>query len=254
MKNDSKAWAEAIVVADILGHGHRTAVSNEVPRLLIQQVTHNVFLSPGPVEYFSNKMPVWVPPRPEDADLRPIDVLYGRYIPSTQSVEIYVDRIRQDAPRFGCTCDELLEIVRLHEYAHATTHLGVNTRDMHADLKTYGPDGRTDWKAFVVHRDASFSSLDEHSHELLAQIITYASFTSFRDPTRSRRFQALFDLIEAKQPPQYKVPPPVKPLAHDADWGLVLEAARGSIDPYRGPAFSMPQALGFLIADTAACR
>ena len=113
--SDSEAWATGVRTADILLHGHHGPASADEPSLLVQRVTKNLFLCEGPVEHFSNQMPVRVPISPDDENLRPIDVLYGKYNPETKSIEIYIDRIRQDAKTFGAESDELLEIVRIHE-------------------------------------------------------------------------------------------------------------------------------------------
>jgi hypothetical protein len=74
-------------------------------------------------------MPVWLPKTPEQDRLRPIDALYGCYDPTTRSIEIFVNRIRQDASTFAAEADEFLEIVRIHEHAHAVVHLGSRADD-----------------------------------------------------------------------------------------------------------------------------
>jgi hypothetical protein len=82
-------------------------------------------LCDAPLERFSEKRPVFVPNGPEEERWRPIDVLYGSYHPASRSFDIYIDNIRRDASLFGEFAD-VLQIVRLHEYAHAIVHLGIH--------------------------------------------------------------------------------------------------------------------------------
>jgi hypothetical protein len=119
------------------------------PTLLIQRIASNPILCGGPIEYFSKDMPVWLPKTPEEDRLRPIDVLYGCYDPKTRSICIFVNRIRQDARTFGAETDELLEIIRIHEYAHAVVHLGSRADDVHKHLSSFGGSNNTAWSPFI---------------------------------------------------------------------------------------------------------
>jgi hypothetical protein len=64
------------------------------------------------------------PEDPEEEGLRPVDIVYGCCKPTRRSIEIYVETIREDAPMYGANDGELLQIVRIHEYAHAVVTEG----------------------------------------------------------------------------------------------------------------------------------
>ncbi len=79
-------WANAIRLRDIWDRGHQRAVSDDEPTLLVQRITRNPVLCGGATEHFSQHMPVWHPATPHEDGLRPIDVLYGQYDPTTRSI------------------------------------------------------------------------------------------------------------------------------------------------------------------------
>ena len=104
---DSEKWADAILgLAGLLGH--RTSNAMDDARVMVERLTRNVILFPGIIEVFSQQTPVYFPPPAED-DLAPIDILYGRYIPEHLRIEIFVNRIRADAPRFKSHFLDLLQ-------------------------------------------------------------------------------------------------------------------------------------------------
>lgn len=180
--------------------------------------------------------------------MRPIDVLYGRYDPAQRSIEIFVNNIQRDAKSFGAELDELVEIVRIHEYAHVIVHLGVRTDKMQEQLSSFGSEKKTDWTPFLANRGSRFNSLPTECHELIAQAITYASLGTLFAAARSERLRAIFDALEAKQGAHYKLPPPVKEAAVNADWPLVLDTARGVYDDfYRREDFSLVAGITALI-------
>src|SRR5205823_1663210 len=135
--SDSADWASAVCVADRLMRP-RDKGSESDPRVEVQLATENVFLAQGPTEYFSQAMPSFVPLPPDDDSLKPIDVLYGRYLSDNRRIEIFVRRIEQDAALFDCSPTELLKIVRIHEIAHAVCHVGISIRDVERHLSNYG--------------------------------------------------------------------------------------------------------------------
>jgi len=120
--DSSKAWATAIFATDILQHGHRRTTTGDDPLVLVQRTTGNVLVCGGPVEHFSQEMPIWTPSSPEEEGLRPIDILYGGYDHAHRSIEVFVKSIQRDAHVFGAEPDDLLEIVRIHEYGPADLH------------------------------------------------------------------------------------------------------------------------------------
>jgi hypothetical protein len=196
-------------------------------------------------------MPVWHPATPDEDGLRPIDVLYGQYDPTTRSIEIFVNRINQDAETFGGEPDELLELVRIHEHAHAVVHLGSRADDVHRDLSAFGQSNKTDWSKFISERTSWFTGLSLELHEFLAQALTYASVCRLSSQQRSAKLREVFGALEAKQLAHYRLSSSVKDSAALADWRLVLDAARASIDVYREPDFTLVAGLEALVSSGA---
>jgi hypothetical protein len=247
-------WATAIRVSDILLRGHQRAVAEDEPALLVPRIARNPVLCGGPVEHFSQDMPVWAPKTPDEDSLCPIDVLYGTYDPKTRSIDIFVHRIRQDAKSFGAEPNELLEIVRIHEHAHAVIHLGSRIDDVQDQLSAFGGGKKTAWSVFIEERTLWFSQFPTELHEFLAQALTYAALSGLSAPRRSERLREVFDALEAKQPPHYKLSSSVKQYAAGADWPLVLGAARGTIDVYREQDFNLSAGLEALVCRAAEPR
>ncbi len=250
--SDSENWASNIPLLDSV-LGHRAAAKVDDARLMAERLTGNVMLCSGPIEMFSQRMPTHSA-LPAEENLAPIDVLYGRYIPEHLRVEIFVNRIRADAPRFDVRFLDLLTVVRIHEYAHAVVHTGVDVGCVEEQLGTFAAEGTTDWKSFRANRDRAFSALDDESSELLAQAITWACLSQEPASSRSQRLIETFLALEERQPPRYQLPPEVKQRARLADWGVVLRAARGELDLYRGPSFKLANGLAGLITQTAEPR
>ena len=139
--------------------------------------------------------------------------------------------------------------MRLHEYAHAVVHFGVRLSQVPDTLNALAQDGYTDWKTFIDRRRQTYEQLDSASHEFLAQAITFASILGLGDSYRSERLRATFEALEARQPAHYVVPTDNKACAQEVPWFLVLEAARGDIDVFRGSGFSMYAGLLALARD-----
>jgi hypothetical protein len=101
MTNDAENWATCIWVKERLlnvinAESYNTLILNSYePSSSVQRATENVFLSGGPTEFFSGKMPVI--PKSKDETFREIDKLYGSYDASSREIEIYVKSIERDA-------------------------------------------------------------------------------------------------------------------------------------------------------------
>ncbi len=232
------AWAEAVWVnrkVDLAFRFHpRIAFDCELEGS-VRRLTKNLILCGGPTEFFSTEMPTWTPP-PGEEGLRPIDILYGRYDAVDRSIYIFINRIQQDAPSFDATPSELTHIVRTHEYAHAIVHLGISVDYACDHLSTIGSNHMTDWPTLVARRTEWFGRTTSEVHELLAQAITYGNLAT--DP-RAERLCRIYERLEAKQPPHYRLPVAVKSAAADADWPVVLDGAREVIDVERPEGFDM---------------
>ncbi len=247
-------WATAIRALDILRRPCQRAVPDDEPTLLVQRIAGNPVLCGGPIEHFSNNMPVWFSKTPEEDSLRPIDVLYGQYDPTARSIEVFVNRIRQDARSFAAEPAELLEIVRIHEWAHAVVHLGSRADNVQDHLSTFGGANKTAWSPFVDKRTLWFVGFPTELHEFLAQALTFAALSQLSTPRRSERLREVFDALEAKQPAHYKLSPSVKQYAAGADWPVVLDAARGVINGSREEGFTLGAGLEALVCSVAEPR
>ena len=188
-------------------------------------------------------MPCCTPSAAQD-ELYPIDVLYGCYDAVNRSIQIFVDRIRQDAPIFKATACDLERVVRIHEYAHAIVHLGVPLDFADDHLSMIGSNELTDWPNFIVRRTDSFERTTSEIHELLAQVITWRSLES--DP-QTKHLCEVFERLEEKQPSHYRISRQLKSAAAGADWPLILNVARGVIDYPRPSGFEMIAALQHLM-------
>jgi hypothetical protein len=248
--NDSANWATAVRSTDrLLGRQGFRQLSD--PRLDVQTTVRNVFLSDGPTEVFSQAMPAFTPESPGDDELKPIDILYGRYLPSSRRVEIFVKRIEQDAPILNCDPSDLLTIVRTHEYVHAVCHLGVPLQDIQPCLSISAGSTETDWATFGAARDRCFANLDTKSHELIAQAITWCCLYKCGSAAGSQRLMDAFSALEARQAPEYQLTQSLKSAAPRTNWRLVLDAARGVVHSFRGTGFEMREGLASLIETTA---
>jgi hypothetical protein len=102
----------------------------------------------------------------------PIDRLLGEYLPERRAIRIYKTEIELVARSLKCEDHILQTEVRLHEYGHAFVHLGLELVDSnrlpHAGR---GPviEELGDWVEFIASRSRLFGSIQETTHELLAQ-------------------------------------------------------------------------------------
>jgi hypothetical protein len=223
--SDSDDWAIAFSAKAIL-EGQKGRTERDDARILAERLTRNVMLH-GPTETFSQRMPTYSPPH-EDEGLTPIDKLYGRYVPESRLIEIFVNSIRRGAQQFGWEFADLLKIVRIHEYAHAIVHIGIAVQSIEDLLSTFLPGQiSTDWGSFTQNRDKAFSAADDESHELLAQAITLGCLSQQADHPDLQRLIDTFLALEERQPRKYRLPPEVTlRTTRHADWGVVLWAAR----------------------------
>ena len=224
--DSAKTWAGMFRV---MGSGLNAAGAlNEEPQLLIQRVARNVFLYRGPNEYFSKEMP-YLPSK--NVDVYPIDILYGKYNPKTCSIDIFFKSIYRDARLFNATEDELIKIVRIHEYAHAIIHVGIIASNIKKRLSTFGHKKKTEWSSFLGKRTFWFNKTSEELHEFLAQALTYSCLFSLSEG--SEKFLKVYNSLESKQPDHYMLSDKVKERACKANWPLVLAVARREIKPPR---------------------
>jgi len=249
--SSAEDWATAQRCSDVLLRGHHRVESADEPTLLVQRLARNPILCGGPTEYFSQNMPVRLPGSPYDDSLRPIDVLYGRYDPKTREIEIFVNRIDQDANIYGAEPGDLREIVRIHEHAHAVVHLGSRADDVYDHLATSGQSKRTEWPEFIDRRTSWFTEFPNELHEFLVQALTHAVLQKLSVMRRSEKLRQVFDELELKQPPEYRLSSAVKRCAAEADWALIIDAARCTTDVYPDQDFTLRSGLEALVCSVA---
>lgn len=246
--SDAENWPQVVRVTDRL-HG-RVAASLDDARVAVERATENVMVGPGPVGVFSKEVPVYAG-TPGEEELAPIDILYGQYIPGELRIDIFVERIHQDAPRFNADFQDFLRIVRIHEYAHAVVHTGIYLGDVAERLEKLGPTGVTDWDSFRAERDTSFGGLDGEGHELLAQAITWASLVPELAGQRSQQLMEAFRRLESKPPKRYPLSPGVRRAAPEADWRLVLKVTKDDLGGFPNLSFRHADGLAELISAIA---
>lgn len=225
LTSPAKVWALSQHCAEALNSMQKWRDPAREPSCLVQRFTGNLTLCGSPTEYFSHEMPIFRPNRPEEEKLLPIDILYGCYDPLTRSINIYVERICQDAEKFGAEYEEFLQIIRIHEYAHAVVHLGNEDK---TDLYVFGANNRTDWQAFLKRRTNVFHALSHKDHEFLAQAITYGILCKMSEisSTLSTKFRQIFEALEKRQPSSYQISDEVKRHAANANWPVIINKAR----------------------------
>jgi hypothetical protein len=246
-----ETWATAIRFADRVKRGCPTLSAECSPPMLVQRVTQNVVLSGGPCESFSQRMPVWIPPTTAPRqDHLPIDVLYGTYSPGERKITEYIKRIQSDARMFGAEPNELLEIVRVHEYAHAIVHLGIRTDDELKALEKEAADDATAWADFLGQRTAWFVAQSRELHEFLAQAITFSALATMAGTPRGDKLLKVYDALESRQPDEYQLSAREKAAAPSAMWPLLLDVARGDTSVYWDDSFTIREALEALVCAT----
>jgi len=98
--------------------------------------------------------------------------LLGDYLPGSGSIIVYTAMCRLVSEKIGVALEDLVAIVRLHEEAHAATHLG---RDEHGGI----------WKHFGL--------APVEDKELAAQILTFLYCKASDRPSFLATFRALAD-------------------------------------------------------------
>jgi len=241
----SRARARSALAADLLSSRESSPLSCDA-RTLVERTTQNAMLSLGPFEEFSNQRPIYASSTPDD--LAPIDALYGIYKPENLEITIFVENIKADAHRFRLPYADFLSIVRLHEYAHAIVHLGIDC----GEFIQNGIGGRTYWDSFRNMRDEALAALDRPSHEFLAQAITLACLASDSQGTASHRTIETFDEIEDRQPRIYKLSKQFKHAVKLANWAQVLRVIRCTKSASPTSKYSLVDFLKELVVESGA--
>lgn len=238
--------ARSFVVASVL-EGTQTAPGGECPvRRLVEETTGQMILYGAPTEVFSQHMPQYHPTPGED-DLFPIDILYGAYSSDTALATTFIRRIESHASLYGSSPDDLTDVVRIHEYAHAVVHLGIDSKGTKKHLNHLNANGITDWAMFRKERDHIYRNLPRDVHEFLAQAITWACICKRCRELASDTLVETFVALEQRQPAEYSLPLGTKAAALFTDWPMVLQAARDKEWFCLGPTSCLREVLAALV-------
>ena len=121
-----------------------------------------------------------------------IDGLLGLYNPSTQEITIFRKGISHVAEILKVSPKDLTQVVRLHEWAHALLHLGLEKADR---MSVPGDESR--WAERLARLNIWFNALDANLHESLAQLLTREGLRWLREKATIPEAQAKIDQIEA---------------------------------------------------------
>jgi hypothetical protein len=249
---NAENWAIAVTMIDILKFCMVAAQRMPDPRLVLEALAKNSLSSCAPSESYSLKIPR-LPQKYIDQEYLPIDVLFGSYNPRSRRISIYVNSIEGRRRIFDSSFEDCLYIVRLHEFAHALVHLGIRAEQRDEVLYDFDAKDGTEWGKFLQARRAAFASLDDGSHEFIAQALTYAGVLALPERDRNRVVD-VFHLMELRQPDQYRLSSSVKAYIPTARWEILLDVARGDADAYREPGFDLRTGLEELVCVTGGKR
>lgn len=142
-----------------------------------------------------------------NTDLLTIDEYLGTYNPTSQWISIFDENIHKAAEMLCCREDDLRDVVRFHEHAHAAIHLGVTEEEKTQSLL----NGR--YRASRLRQlTAVFTKIDPFLHEHLAQLVTYHALKTLSNNTGDNqvcrdadRMLDVFHRLMRRQPPAYQV-------------------------------------------------
>jgi hypothetical protein len=121
----------------------------------------------------------------------PIDGVLGQYNPSTQEITIFRKGIGHVAEILRVSPEDLTQVVRLHEWAHALLHLGLQDADRMSVLRD-----DSQWAELLARLSTWFNALDANLHESLAQLLTREGLRWLRHEATIPEAQAKIDRIE----------------------------------------------------------
>lgn len=184
-ETDIRRWVAERIFIDTLSRSDESSKAERslLPQVLVQQELG--LIGPTyPVETITDeRAPIDITTVDIEEGPIPIDRLLGEYLPERRAIRIYKTEIERVARSLKCE-DHLLQTkVRLHEYGHAFVHLGLeavdSTRLPHVGR---GPviEEPGDWEEFIASRSALFRSIQEETHELLAQVAAWCLLQGYQ--------------------------------------------------------------------------
>jgi len=126
----------------------------------------------------------------DQSDEIAIDGVLGLYNPGKQEITIFRKGVSRAAEILKVSPDDLQLIVRLHEWAHALLHLGLDKADHMSVLRD-----ESSWAERVDRLNAWFNALDTNLHESLAQLLTREGLQCLKDKATVPDAQVMIDRI-----------------------------------------------------------
>jgi len=120
-----------------------------------------------------------------------IDGLLGQYNPSTREITIFRKGIGHIAEILKVSPEDLTQVVRLHEWAHALLHLGLEKDDRMSVLRD-----ESQWEGRLTRLSIWFSGLEANLHESLAQLLTREGLRWVREKATIPEAQAKIDQVQ----------------------------------------------------------
>ena len=111
-----------------------------------------------------------------------IDELLGLYEPHKREITLFTKGIEHVAEQLRVKFQIVEYLVRIHEYAHAVFHIGVDLEKSYTLAKAFNDDDPSLERATVSELTAIFDSVDPHVHEQIAQVITRLVLEELRTP------------------------------------------------------------------------
>jgi hypothetical protein len=136
-----------------------------------------------------------------------IDGVLGLYNSCTQEITIFRKGISCAAEILKVSPDDLTQIVRLHEWAHALLHLGLEKADHISLLRD-----ESQWAERLARLNTWFNALDANLHESLAQLLTLEGLRWLKDDATIPdaqvmidRFAVVFKRLMRRAPSAYQI-------------------------------------------------
>jgi len=143
----------------------------------------------------------------KNSEIFPIDNVLGRYDPEKQEITVFNKGIDEACGLLGIDKENLVCIVRLHEWAHAFVHIGL-TKEQRKQLSK----DENLWTHILSDSTDLFNNIEFGLHELLAQLLTYHSLQDTYGKARSEHSKntigkiiEAFDQLSLHQPSEYRI-------------------------------------------------
>jgi hypothetical protein len=141
-----------------------------------------------------------------------IDTLLGLYDPQQRQITIFTKGIEYAASQLHVPSDHVKFIVRIHEWAHAVFHLGVDQETSTALAKASLAGNTNLEKDIGAGLTQNYKSVESYVHEQIAQTITSLALQDLRANASADDAQKTcaalretFTALTARQPPQYRL-------------------------------------------------